>query len=184
MQTIDLEHLANHKGSLFGADPSSTQPSQKRFDTLLHLSTQKLDTSRPIYLESESCKIGSVFCPPALWQAMKSAEVIKIKVPLEQRIKVILDDYQHFIQNPNSLRQPIAALKSIRGQKLVSQLLEFVKQEKWDDFIKSLLAEHYDLAYQPAGCDKSPFQPPSKELNLNDFSQKSIDLALSELKNA
>ena len=71
-QVIDLEKLANHKGSIFGSQPNG-QPSQKRFESEIHNLMKKFNPEMPIFIESESSKIGYLKIPPALWKKMKSS---------------------------------------------------------------------------------------------------------------
>ena len=65
-QVLDLEGLANHKGSLLGEDPAHPQPSQKAFESRVWQTRKKLDPTQPIYVESESNRIGCVHIPPTL----------------------------------------------------------------------------------------------------------------------
>ena len=66
-QVLDLEALANHRGSLLGAAVSSAQPSQKYFESQLLVALQGLDPSQPVWLEAESSKIGQIHLPRSLW---------------------------------------------------------------------------------------------------------------------
>ncbi|KAG1267612.1 hypothetical protein G6F66_014052 [Rhizopus arrhizus] len=77
-QTLDLEQLASHRGSLLGALPGIAQPSQKRFDTLLAARLREFDASQAVYVEAESRKIGSIALPPALLQAMHRGACVEV----------------------------------------------------------------------------------------------------------
>ncbi len=77
-QTLDLEGLAKHRGSLLGEFPGDPQPSQKWFESQLLAALQGLDAARPVYVESESKKIGSVQVPDALLDAMRGAGCIRV----------------------------------------------------------------------------------------------------------
>ena len=70
-QVLDLEGLAAHRGSILGALPDQPQPSQKGFDTLLWQQLTQLDASRPVFVESESRKIGQVRMPESMYEAMR-----------------------------------------------------------------------------------------------------------------
>src|SRR4051812_21437901 len=67
VQALDLEDLAQHRGSLFGALPGRPQPSQKLFESRLLAALEALDPTRPVVVEAESSKIGELIVPPALW---------------------------------------------------------------------------------------------------------------------
>ena len=77
-QVIDLEALARHRGSLFGALADTPQPSQKWFESCLLDQLSGLDPSRPVLVEAESSKIGNRTLPPALWKAMLAAPRIEL----------------------------------------------------------------------------------------------------------
>ncbi|MGB1034867.1 MAG: tRNA 2-selenouridine(34) synthase MnmH, partial [Primorskyibacter sp.] len=77
VQVIDLEGLANHRGSLLGG--LGPQPSQKAFESALAAALAQADPTRPVLLEAESNKIGSRIIPPTLWTAMRTAPRIEVK---------------------------------------------------------------------------------------------------------
>ncbi len=156
-QIIDLEGLANHKGSLFGHPNSGNQPTQKQFESSLFSTLAKLDSTLPIYIEAESSRIGNVFCPPPLWKKMKLAEVIEIDMPIDQRTLIIKQDYQHFFSQQEHVIKLLDLLKQNRGTTLVNEWKKLATENEWDAFISSLLIKHYDLCYQPpGGADTKP----------------------------
>src|SRR6185312_5755554 len=80
-QTLDLEGLAAHRGSLFGGLSGVPQPSQKMFESRLLSALSALDPARPVVVESESSKIGERMIPPALWKLMEAAPRIAVTAP-------------------------------------------------------------------------------------------------------
>ena len=92
IQTLDLEALAAHRGSLFGAMPGG-QPSQKAFESRLHDALSRLDPARPVVVEAESSKIGARVIPPSLWAAMSEAPTIRLESPVEVRAARTVRDY-------------------------------------------------------------------------------------------
>lgn len=92
VQTLDLEALAAHRGSLFGAMPGG-QPSQKGFESRLHDALSRLDPARPVVVEAESSKIGARVIPPSLWAAMSEAPAIRLESPVEVRAARTVRDY-------------------------------------------------------------------------------------------
>ncbi len=171
-QVIDLEGLANHKGSLFGADASLEQPSQKRFENLLATEIRQFDLAKPIYIEAESNRIGNVFCPPALWLAMKEAEVIDIELAMASRVEIIKQDYVHLFATPDKVIELLQKLKRIRGQAQVDSWISSVNALDWDALVASLLEHHYDLAYRDSGSEGSPYNTPSQRLKLTGSTQQ------------
>ncbi|MGC1304924.1 MAG: tRNA 2-selenouridine(34) synthase MnmH, partial [Caulobacteraceae bacterium] len=67
VQALDLEELASHRGSLFGARPGRPQPHQKLFESRLWAALGAFDPQRPVAIEAESSKIGDLLIPPSLW---------------------------------------------------------------------------------------------------------------------
>jgi tRNA 2-selenouridine synthase len=103
-QVLDLEGLAQHRGSVLGGIPHQPQPTQKRFETLLLAELAKMDTSRPVYVESESNKIGRLRLPPALLDAMHGGECVLLEMTLDLRVNLLLRDYPHYLQHPDTLK--------------------------------------------------------------------------------
>ena len=95
-QVIDLEGLANHKGSAFGALGEKAQPSIEQFENNLHELITQMDASKRIWLEDESRKIGSVFIQDHLWFQMRDAPMIQIELPLSERLDFLVQEYGKF----------------------------------------------------------------------------------------
>jgi len=92
-QIIDLESLANHKGSAFGLNPQEYQPTQEQFENELAYSLHSLDFSRPIWVEDESRNIGSCQIPKTLFDMIKKAPLYFLEESEEVRLENILADY-------------------------------------------------------------------------------------------
>ncbi len=92
-QVIDLEGLAQHKGSAFGAIGQPSQPTTEQFINLLYRELMALDCRYPIWLESESKLIGRVFIPDALWDTMCRAPIIRLDIPADVRTAHIVAEY-------------------------------------------------------------------------------------------
>jgi len=95
-QVVDLEHLARHKGSAFGALGQEPQPTIETFENVLYETWKKLDFSRPVWLEDESMFIGRVVIPQELFSQMSASPVIKINLPTDLRIGRLLMEYSGF----------------------------------------------------------------------------------------
>ncbi len=91
--SIDLEGLANHLGSTFG-QVKGEQPSQKEFQNRLFFKLLNLDLNKPVFIEGESKKIGSVILPDLLYRRMGEGKRVEITAPLQDRVKRILKDYE------------------------------------------------------------------------------------------
>ncbi len=150
-QVLDLEALANHRGSLLGeawlGEPQS-QPSQKRFESLLLEKFKQFSPQKPVWVESESNKIGKCYLPPVLWEMMKQGSCVEVQLPLEARIDGLLQEYPHLIANPDFLKDKLKMLTSRYGKAKIAQWYSFIDQGKWRELVGDLLTYHYDPSYQ------------------------------------
>lgn len=92
-QVLDLEALAHHKGSVFGAIGQPAQPTTEQFINELYHELTTLDPTRRIWLESESKLIGRVFIPDGLWEVICHAPMVRLDIPLEVRAEHIVAEY-------------------------------------------------------------------------------------------
>jgi len=180
-QILDLENLANHKGSVLGLGPGASQPSQKAFESRLWHELSQLDPALPVFIEAESNRIGSLHCPPCLWKKLSESEVISVRMPLARRASFLLQDYPHFTGNPDHLKSLLSRLIKLRGHDQIKAWDELIDSEKWQDFVESVLRDHYDLAYRAAGEEKSNYKAPSQHLELDDFTAADLDRAAHRL---
>ncbi len=178
-QILDLEGLANHRGSLLGG--VGRQPGQKHFETRLHERLAHLDLTRPVFAEAESNRIGSVHIPGPLWKRLGDATVHEVILPLEQRTAYLLEDYQHFPDDPQRIITLVDALRRLRGNELVDQWQALIKEGRWTEFVRSILENHYDLVYRRPGSADCVYQLPTRQIALTDAGNESIARAASEL---
>lgn len=144
-QIIDLELLARHKGSAFGALGEPGQPTVEQFENDLHEAFLQLDTSKRIWLENESKAIGRVYIPDALWQKIMAAPIFDLKIPLEIRVKRLLDDYACF--PIDDLKASFFKIEKRLGGQHLKAALEALDQGNLGDAAKIAL-QYYDKAYQ------------------------------------
>jgi tRNA 2-selenouridine synthase len=179
-QVLDLEKLANHKGSLLGASPESEQPSQKKFETHLWHQLKQFDITKPIFTESESNRIGDVHCPPPLWKALKSSRVIDVQLPILDRIIILLEDYPHFKEDATQLKFLLSKLIAMRGHEQVNQWNTMIDAQKWSEFVQSILENHYDLSYRSPGSEDSNYQKASATISIADATAESFTKAAEQ----
>lgn len=180
-QILDLEGMANHKGSLLGTPPEDEQPTQKKFETRLWEALNQLDFDRPIYIEAESNRIGNVHCPSGLWSALNKAKVTHIDLAIEQRIILLREEYPHFQENAGKLLELLDVLVRIRGHEQVEDWKQKIHSEDWDGFVQSILINHYDLCYRQPGDEKSNYQPVSDSIKVETAAPASFAIAAQEL---
>lgn len=169
-QVIDLEGLANHRGSLLGAEPDRPQPSQKYFESLLAQKISNFSSKRKTWIESESNKIGNIHCPEALWLKMKTAKVIKVTANTNVRVNFLLAQYPHMTASPDLLKEKINLLRNVYGKKQIKEWCEMIDQNSWKIFVQSLLEKHYDPSYRQAINNKQRTKAAEYELTALDES--------------
>jgi tRNA 2-selenouridine synthase len=147
-QVLDLEGLAQHRGSLLGALWKISQPTQKYFESLLLEQFQPWDPKEPVWAEAESSKIGQVYIPQTLWQKMQQAEGLEIQMPLGKRIEHLVAEYPHLITHPEVLKAKLQQLKSRHGKLQLEEWNHLIDTQQWETFIGMLLEQHYDPSYR------------------------------------
>jgi tRNA 2-selenouridine synthase len=175
-QVLDLEAIANHRGSLLGEEwqgKALSQPSQKYFESLLLAQLQDFNVDRIVWIESESCKIGCLHLPPTLWEMMKRSDCIEIRLPLEARIIWLLQKYSHLIDRPDILKSKLTCLKSRYGWQKIKIWLDSIDSSQWEELVKNLLLEHYDPAYCHS-FDRT-YQKIKKSISIEGLSNEEMD---------
>jgi tRNA 2-selenouridine synthase len=147
VQTLDLEGLARHRGSLFGARPGEAQPSQKLFETRLWAAVQALDPARPVVVEAESSKIGELALPPALWSPMQAAPHIELQAPDAARADYLASAYDDVAADPAALYGMVERLPGHLGKAQREAWRGLIDAKDWRTLALSLIREHYDPAY-------------------------------------
>jgi tRNA 2-selenouridine synthase len=180
-KTIDLENLANHRGSVFGHN-FSTQPTQIDFENKLSIQFFKENNNNGsvILLEDEGLKIGERIVPRSLNAKQKHSPIFVYEKSLEERVELILQDYcvrsfKNFKELPNSyslffqfFKGPFDQIQRRLGGVLHQECLEnlsaaIIEQEKTGsfnghkDWIVKLLTEYYDPRYETGLNNKKEF---------------------------
>jgi tRNA 2-selenouridine synthase len=146
-QTLDLEGIARHRGSLLGDLPDDAQPSQKGFESQLLDALAGLDPGRPVYVESESRRIGAVQMPDALLARMRAGRAVTLNTPLAQRVALLKEEYAHYLSAPGLLADRLQRLTVLHGKPVIARWSAMAAAGDWDAFIGELLAAHYDPTY-------------------------------------
>jgi tRNA 2-selenouridine synthase len=146
-QVLDLEALALHRGSLFGAIADSPQPSQKWFESSVLHELSGMDPSRPVLVEAESSTIGRRTLPPALWQAMLSAPRIEITAPVEARAGYLISAYPEMIADRALLDSVLTRLEVYPGRKQLASWRELADAGQFHDLVREVVERHYDPSY-------------------------------------
>jgi tRNA 2-selenouridine synthase len=146
-QVLDLEGLANHRSSVLGIIPGQAQPSQKHFDTLLWDALRNMDPTKPVYVESESRKVGNLAVPESLILSMRASPCYQLELSDEERVKLLLEDYDFFVKDPALFSKRLDALVAIRGKQVVEDWQALIAAGRMEDVVRDLLKLHYDPTY-------------------------------------
>ncbi len=146
-QILDLEDLASHRSSVLGHIPGQPQPSQKRFDTLVWQALRSFDPARPVFVESESRKVGNLSIPEPLMLAMRDSPCFELQLCLDERVALLMEDYPFFVNDPALFCHRLDALITIRGKAVVQAWKEQVQAGQIDPVVRELLTLHYDPTY-------------------------------------
>ena len=169
-QVLDLEGLALHRGSVLGGLPDTQQPSQKSFDSILLFSLQKMDPKKPVYIEAESHKIGQIRIPPALTTAMHASNCIFLETPLSTRIDWLIQDYPHYLENPEQLINHLQALLRFHGHKQLARWTALIHLGDFETLLSELLTLHYDPIYQQTASRNYQKITTAQHMQINDLS--------------
>jgi tRNA 2-selenouridine synthase len=146
-QVLDLEMLAQHRGSVLGRLPEQTQPAQKWFDSALLLALQKFDPALPVFVEAESNKIGLISLPAALITAMHASKCVLVETPLATRVAALLEDYRYYIENPEIFIEHLKPLHRFHGTKQLEHWSALIHAGDFQTLVAELLTKHYDPSY-------------------------------------
>lgn len=146
-QVLDLEALANHRGSVLGAVPAQPQPPQKWFETQIWDALRRFDPARPVFVESESKKVGQNHVPDALITAMRASPCISVNATIAVRVAQLLSEYQFFVEQPNLLKSKLAMLHDLHGQARLDHWNALIDSDRWPELVEQLLVHHYDPSY-------------------------------------
>ncbi len=180
-QVLDLEALAAHRGSLLGALPEQPQPPQKSFESSIWHALKQLDPARPVFVESESKKIGLLRVPDALMTAMRGSACVRLEVPMASRVRLLTEDYAHFLDDPEQINSRLAHLVSLRGSDTVAEWQALAQQKRWDELVTLLLEQHYDPAYQKSLATNYAPTPEDLTYRIDDLSNEGMQTLAREI---
>src|SRR5262245_16920360 len=174
VQTIDLEAVAEHRGSLFGA-VGGAQPSQKMFESRLLAALDGLDPARPIVVEAESSKVGDRMIAPVLWRAMLAAPRIVLDAPASARARYLVAAYADITADRARLDDVLARLPWQPGKKALEKWRTLAEAGAFEELAGALIESHYDPAY--ARTSKRDVRKQLGVVEIADLSPKSLDAA-------
>jgi tRNA 2-selenouridine synthase len=146
-QVLDLEALANHRGSVLGLVPGSPQPGQKHFESRLWDTFRHFDPARAVWVESESKKVGDLRVPEPLIERMRASACFELVLPLEGRVALLMTDYPHFVTDTPAFCERLDALRVLRGKEVVAGWQDAARAGRTAEVVRELLILHYDPIY-------------------------------------
>lgn len=155
-QVLDLERLACHRGSLLGELPGEPQPSQKLFDSLIWCALKRFDPKEPVFVEAESKKIGQLQAPAKLLERMREGQCLRLEVPVAERVRFLIEEYRHFLSEPNTLEEKLRCLTDRHGRAVIDRWIEWIESGAWEELVADLLVTHYDPSYLHATTRNYP----------------------------
>ncbi|MEO8407706.1 MAG: tRNA 2-selenouridine(34) synthase MnmH, partial [Oxalobacteraceae bacterium] len=148
VQVLDLEQLAAHRGSVLGNLPLQPQPSQKMFESRLWQTLRQFNPAQIVFVESESKKVGNVRIPELLIEKMRASPCIALQLSQQNRIKLLIEDYAHFIAAPDALNAQLDCLVGLHGKEKIAHWHQHALSGDMESLVAELLIEHYDPAYK------------------------------------
>ncbi|MDF3081038.1 tRNA 2-selenouridine(34) synthase MnmH [Burkholderia sola] len=161
-QTLDLEALACHRGSLLGALPGKPQPTQKGFDSGLVETLGRFNPQWPVFVESESRRIGLVQLPIALIEAFHAGPWVQVEAAHDERIAFLLDDYAHLFDEPDAFKAQLHRLIGLHSREEVMRWKALIDAGARADLFAELIDRHYDPAY--ARTYRATYDKPNRAL--------------------
>jgi tRNA 2-selenouridine synthase len=146
-QVLDLEQLAEHRGSVLGGWPSAPQPSQKMFETRLWQAMRSFDAERTVFVESESKKVGNVRVPEELMERVRASACIALGLSQSHRVALLMEEYVHFVSDPETLVEQLDCLVTLYGKERIAAWAGMARSGDLRPLVEELLVQHYDPAY-------------------------------------
>lgn len=177
-QVLDLEALACHRGSVLGGLPDTPQPSQKAFDTALWRALRGFDAGRPVFVESESRRVGALQLPDALLARMREqARCVRVQMDDAARVQLLLQEYGFFAGEPERFCTLLAALTELQGKERVARWQAMARAAQWAELFGELMREHYDPLYERSMRRNFRGLEEAAVLSLHDGGHAALDAA-------
>ncbi len=163
---VDLEGLANHRGSSFGGLGLPPQPSNEHYENLLAFALNQCPKPGPLWLEAESAQVGRCRIPAGLWAQMGLAPAVEIQRPLDERVARLVEVYGALGQQP--LREATERIARRLGPQRTALALAAIDQSDWAEACRQLL-DYYDRCYAHDLGRRS--QPPLRQVDLTGLNE-------------
>jgi tRNA 2-selenouridine synthase len=173
-QVLDLEALARHRGSLIGDIPEMEQPSQKWFESELIDALRRFHPEKPVWVESESKKIGAIQVPGALLETMRSGRLFNLSAPMTERVALWREDYGHFERDLDGLMARLRLLRPLVGGEEFSLWQSLAAEKRAPELFQRLMEAHYDPAYAHSIRKNFPLIAEASRVELRKLDRESL----------
>jgi tRNA 2-selenouridine synthase len=180
-QALDLEDLAQHRGSLIGDIPGVAQPSQKWFDSLFVEKLRRFDPAQPIWVESESKKIGAIEVPTALLETMRGGRLFTLSTPMTERVALWREDYSHFERDLDAMMVQLRHLRPLIGGEECARWESLVAERRAPELFQRVMEAHYDPAYARSMRKNYPMIDAALKVELDRLDRESLIEAARQL---
>lgn len=180
-QVLDLEQLASHRGSVLGNIPAEPQPTQKAFESRIWQALRCFDPAQPVFVESESKKVGMVRVPDALMEKMRSSPCIALNLSVADRVALLMREYAHFVADPSTLNRQLECLLPLHGREKLGRWQAMANGGEMPQLVQELLVHHYDPAYLRSIGKNFTLFPDAQQISLSDISSRSFQVAAQQL---
>jgi tRNA 2-selenouridine synthase len=177
-QVLDLEKLANHKGSVFGGFGQAKQPTNEQFENDIYAEWEKMDLSVTTWIEDESRMIGNVSIPDPLFEQMNNAPMIRIEIDGKERIKKLVEEYSRV--DRQDLRLTVNKISEKLGGTNTKKALEAIENNNFE-LIAELALSYYDKSYSHSVMKRKNQRIFSININSSDH-KKNVQLILDSAK--
>lgn len=145
VQVLDLEGLAHHRGSSFGGIGQLPQPTTQQFQNDLYDAMSSFNLNEQIWVEGESKSVGRVNIPDVFWSVMKQAKIVDVRVPFEERVIRLVDEYA--VLDADEMEAAILRLEKRLGNQRTKEAIEIFREKDYANTARLLLA-YYDKGYK------------------------------------
>ncbi len=174
-QVINIEKVARHKGSAFGALGEKKQPSTEQFENNLYESCKNINIEKEVWVEDESQAVGYVRIPEELYVQIRKAPIIKVNIPKNERIRYLLDEYGHF--DKELLEKSILKIKKRLGGQQTQEAISALYEGNIAKAIEISL-NYYDKAYNYGISKRNPdliFEMNLKKIDVRENAHKILN---------
>jgi len=166
---------------VLGALPGAPQPSQKMFESRLYRALAAYTPERPVYVEAESRRIGSLQLPDRLLESIRAAPGLQIEATIGARVDFLLRDYDYFLADPRWLLEKLRHLHALQSQETLSRWADLVAAREFRTLVGELLELHYDPLYQRSQTRNYAAFETSARLSTDDLSPAGITRLAQEI---